>query len=192
MTSIIKKALASMESMEVKVDLNTAAPAVEPLPTDKPITPVSKPVEETTIALDGPLSNVYFKALNIAYAKPDPVTGVLSTESQQMDYYMAAEAQKKISETEVAVKTEDVVSPNTNNVRLKASVTKDEIIPIVKELVMPSSPGDYCIVFDTMAPTPYSPMGSSNDVKAVYMDKVQPISLEDIESVTILVTMKKR
>jgi hypothetical protein len=205
MASIIKNALASMESMDVKLEVTptqnakdvTAAPVVTIVTNTVASTP-EKPVssnEQTQIALDGPLSTIYFKALNIAYAKPDPVTGVVSTESLALaDYYRAAEIQKKLSDESIPSKEEETVNPNPNNTALVAPMSKDEVIPIVKELINVGSggPADYCIVFDTMSPTPYSPMGTSNDIQVVNMDKTELIALEDIEGVTIFVKMKKK
>jgi hypothetical protein len=205
MASIIRNALASMEGMEVKLEI-TQAPVVKedvvvPKMTTTVVTnttTVAKPVddkEEVKIVLDGPLSSIYFKALNIAYAKPDPVTGMVSTESLALtDYYRAAEIQKKLASEVVTHEVEEAVSSNPSSTALVAPMTKDEVIPVVKELIDVSggAPTDFCIVFNTMAPTHYSPMGSSDGVEVVVMDRAQPIAFEDIEGVTIFVKMKKK
>jgi hypothetical protein len=48
-------------------------------------------IEDDTVAISisGPLSSVYTQALQVAYAKKDPVTGKTSMESQAMDVALA-------------------------------------------------------------------------------------------------------
>lgn len=46
--------------------------------------------KEHTVVLDGPLSLIFLKALNIEFAKEDPVTGGVATESEVNDAYHAA------------------------------------------------------------------------------------------------------
>jgi hypothetical protein len=192
MTSLIKKALASMENMEVKVevtstsDIKSTQQAIQ-----VPTSSVDKPTE-TTIALDGPLSTIYFKALNIAYAKVDPVTGTPATESLAIaDYYRAAEIKKKTTEGATPTEAESNTTLNYSGTVLRAPM-KEETIPVVQDIVRTGMPVDFCIVYDTMAPTAHSPMGVSNDIQSVIVDSVEPIALEDIESFSIVVKMKSK
>jgi hypothetical protein len=192
MTSLIKKALASMESMEVKVEVTPVIDQSNTVPVAAVSnTTVDKP-KETTIAIDGPLSTIYFKALNIAYAKVDPVTGVPATESLAIaDYYRAAEIKKKAAEDSKPKESENDFTLNYSGTILRAPM-KEEIIPVVQEIIRTGAPIDFCIVNDTMAPTAHSPMGASDGVQAVIIGSIEPIALEDIESFSIVVRMKSK
>lgn len=203
MTSLIKRALASLESIDVKVETSSSNPVKEAsTPSTSPVTtvvttstsntpPQANNTEGKTIAIDGPLSTIYFKALNIAYAKVDPVTGVPAIESQQQDYYYAAVTKKKLEAENVVPLAEDAININPSGTMLKASMS-EEVIPVFKEIADTGAPIDFSIVYDTMTPTTQSPVGVGDNIKVVINEAVQPIALEDILGFTITMKLKKK
>lgn len=61
----------------------------EPVKEETPVVKEEQPVKEKTIILDGPLSTIYTKALNLVFSKDKPA---ISSESQQIDAIMIADA----------------------------------------------------------------------------------------------------
>jgi hypothetical protein len=64
------------------------------------------PNEEKTIKMTGPLSEVYTKALQIAYAKTDEESGIMATESQANDAFMQIAMRKAM-----AVRKSNIIDP---------------------------------------------------------------------------------
>lgn len=188
MTSLIKKALASMESMEVNVQVTSPDTEAKPQTLDNEVVENNtKQEDKLTIALDGPLSNVYFKALNIAYAKVDTVTGTPTAESEQMTQYRVAAEEKKKEDTEL---NNDAVDINASGTSISVPIDS-EVIPVIKELSEAGFTPDFVFVDNTMHPTDDSPVGASTSYSTVIMGGIKQLSVENIEGYSIVLRLKK-
>lgn len=195
MNSIIVKALASMESMDVTVQAGPATSEAPAAAAPNPAPGVASPdgmspeARKATVIMDGPLSNIYFKALNIALAKPDPVTGVPATESLALANYYTAASLKAAGEKPPA-QADDVVNVYATGTVLRAPAEED-VIPVVRQLESVGIPGDFIIVDKAMKPTDDAPVGGAS-VGVVEMDKRASISAEDIEGFSVVIRLKSK
>lgn len=106
---------------------------------------------EKTIVIKGPLSDVYTKALSIAYAKtePNPEATEVATESQQMDVVMFEKlaAQMKLnSDVPPTHHFQTVYGVSRDN------VTQDVVVDITQEVVNQPERGDFYLIIDGTKP----------------------------------------
>jgi len=175
--NIIKRALFGMEGQ------TDTAQAAEP---DK--------VAEKTVVMQGSLSTIFSKALNIAYAKKDPLTGEPAVESQAIDYYAAAKASASATHSAPSQSVADdqnLVDVYTNPVQLKCDGTREEIVQVVQELSAHGTPSEFVFVSGAMKPTDDSPVGGS-DYNMVEIGRTRPLALEDIESYSVVIKLKPK
>ena len=155
---------------------------------------VAEKPEEKTIVMQGSLSTIFSKALNIAYAKKDPLTGEPAVESQAMDYYAAAKAVAGAPATNPAQAVADdqnLIDVYTNPVQLKCDGTREEIIQVVQELNAHGTPSEFVFVAGAMSPTDDSPVGGA-DYNMVEIGRTKPLAMEDIESYSVVIKLKPK
>lgn len=108
--------------------------------------------EEKTVVMQGPLADVYKKALDIAYAKPDPVTGepAIATESQAIDAMVAKALAEAIS------KQQEGDTPRRLTVYgvSKIKVGQSDIVNVAKTFADENTnPDDFFVVIDATTPS---------------------------------------
>lgn len=92
---------------------------------------------EKTVVMKGPLAEIFTKALNVAYAKPDPVTGEVKMESQEQD---AKVLQAKMSAMAALVvdKPPEESTTNAGGVTLygvpRDQISDDDIVAVTQDL----------------------------------------------------------
>lgn len=122
--------------------------------------------DEKTIVMKGPLAEVFTRALDIAYAKPDPITGE-AMESQQMDVAM-------MQKLAAALNTND--APPTNNFQTVYGVSRDAVTPqtivdLTQEITHGSDDrGDFYLIIDGTQP------GDNGNASSTPVDTVRMIS----------------
>jgi hypothetical protein len=140
----------------------------------------SQLVEQPTVLLQGPLATIFSQALNIAYAKPDPISGV-ATESLANDQitgvamYLAEQASKdeqtpgevKAYSFGPMTKLDDAASP--------------EPVAVVRDLsaAAQSVPTSFIFYQDCMQPTDDTPQGG-------VVTKLLPV----VESIEVVVKVR--
>jgi hypothetical protein len=108
--------------------------------------------EEPTVVMTGPLAEIFRKALNVAYANDDPVTGQPTLESQAQDAQIAQllrEALLKEEERDLApltvygVSRVDATMDNLQEVAQQAiGRPSDEIFVLVSDYTQPGPNGE--------------------------------------------------
>lgn len=92
---------------------------------------------EKTVVMKGPLAEVFTKALNIAYAKPDPVTDDVKMESQEQDASVLQSKMKAMAAL-VINKPPTEAMTNAGGVTLygvaNGEATDDDIVAITQDL----------------------------------------------------------
>jgi hypothetical protein len=122
--------------------------------------------DEQTIMMKGPLAEIYTRALDIAYAKPDPLTGESVMESQQMDVAMLQKLATSLS---------GVAPMPTNNFQTVYGVSRDAVdktvvVNITKEITNPENVGrDFFLIIDGTQP------GANSDVSSAPVETMRMI-----------------
>lgn len=115
-----------------------------------------QPDDATSIVMQGPLAEIYRKALNIEYAKDDPLTGKPALETQAQD----AEYAKIIADT-LLKEEETHLGPLTVYGVAKASPTPDDVQNVTQATMAGGEDSDrFILVTDVTEP------GSNGDTGA--------------------------
>lgn len=117
-----------------------------------------------SVVMTGPLAEVYRNALNIAYAKPDPITGkpAVATESQAIDAMVA----RAVAEA-VAKNTEGPDNLTIYGVS-KVEANDEDVVAVAKQLATSEKPDEFVLVVDATVPGANGAVGGESQ----YMDSV--------------------
>lgn len=150
--------------------------------------------KEHTVVLDGPLSLIFAKALNTAFAKEDPVTGGVAQESEANDAYHAAALMRqaaKPSPDDVVEEEIPSIDPIRAGVRA-VSTTAEVAVPVFQQLTADignsCDVADFIFVKSEMGPSDDSPIGASSVelvpvTKAIAVESIQVIvKYKDVKS----------
>jgi hypothetical protein len=112
---------------------------------------------EKTIVMKGPLAEIYTKALNIVYAKPDPVTNEVKMESQEQDQATEFAAMKQMAsmlQTDTVVSDNEVATVSVYGVA-KDDVSDQDVVAVTQELANPAQgAGRFVLVIDSTQNSP--------------------------------------
>lgn len=141
--------------------------------------------EQPAIELKGPLGEVYTKALNIAFAKPDEATGRPVLESQANDALM----QSNLVKIATQLDTFDQSNPNTTIYGVsKSEVAQDDVVEVAKQLASTETkPEDFILVVDAtkMASNPED----LNSLDEYVVDTIVDPQIEGTEFAPVLESM---
>lgn len=175
--NVIKKALVSMENEEAARINDEQSPAPD--------------AESKTIRMDGPLSAIYTKALQIQFAKPDPLTGAPTQESMAIMAYNTAKAVQAAKADHINTDKDVTIDVYTSGTALKTDGSPEEVIPLVTELTSANVPNDFVFVATNTSPTDDTPVGGDS-MTAIEPGKPVRLAAEDIESFSIVIRMKSK
>lgn len=175
--NVIKQALVSMESEE-QDRLNT-----EQSPDPQ--------AQGKSLKMDGPLSAIYTKALEIQFAKPDPLTGAPAQESLAIYNYNNAKVLQATKPEHVKTEEDTTVNVYTTGTALKTDGKPEEVIPVITELQGINVPNDFIFVATNTSPTDDTPIGGDS-MTAIEPGQVVRLAAEDIESYSVVIRLKRK
>jgi hypothetical protein len=118
-----------------------------------------EPSDETSIVMQGPLAEIYRKALNVAYANEDPLSGKPSMESQAQDQQYAdliANALLREEETHLGPLTVYGVS--------RVDATPDDLVEVAQTATGVEAPESFILVSDYTQPGPNGEVGAGGEM----------------------------
>lgn len=107
---------------------------------------------EQSIVMKGPLAEIYTNALNVAYAKDDPLEVVEQTaalESAAIDVMMAQQLAKAMSTDEDSSPTDAFQTVYGVS---KDAVSDEIIVDVTSELASPERNGEFALIIDGTQP----------------------------------------
>ena len=114
--------------------------------------------EEASVVMQGPLAEIYRKALNVAYANNDPITGQPTMESQAQDAQIAqllADALLKEEERDLAPLTVYGVS--------RVDATMDDLQEVAQQAIGQNEDEIFILVSDYTQPGPNGEVGGGEE-----------------------------
>jgi hypothetical protein len=121
--------------------------------------------DDTHIVIKGPLAEIYGRALNVMYAKPDPLTDEVIMESMAQD----AQYMQKVIDA-IAEQTEEVENTELTTVYgvAKSEITDQTIVDITRELSTPvaKAPTDFVLIIDGTQP------GANSELSGVPQERL--------------------
>lgn len=122
---------------------------------DAPETPVD------AVVMTGPLAEIYRNALDIAYAKPDPITGEpkVATESQAIDAMIAKQLADAITKSQDDSPGKQFTVYGVS----KVSATDEDVVAVAKQLSQSENPDEFILVVDSTVPGPNGETGGTRE-----------------------------
>ena len=124
--------------------------------------------DDTHIVMKGPLAEIYGRALNVMYAKPDPLTEEVVMESMAQD---AQYMQKVINA--IGSNNDEVENTELTTVYgvAKSEITDQTVIDITRELATPvdKEPTDFVLIIDGTQP------GANSEVSSVPQERLMAL-----------------
>jgi hypothetical protein len=198
MFSLLRKALESSEGVD-------AVGVIATPPADTP--PVEGQVQEPTIVMNGPLSEIFSRALNVAYAKTDPVTGEAIADGAVLESQANDQIDEAAGEKLQAPKPptfSDIILVDSNAADAPTSTggaayydstplaaNKGDVIQLVEQLTKPADSPDWTNPADFVFYTDHTDSNRAADCpNMVPVPKGGTMEVA-VESITIFVKVKR-
>lgn len=114
--------------------------------------------DEPTVVMNGPLAEIFRKALNIQYANPDPITGQPVMESQAQDAQIA-----KLVANALLLSEERDLAPLTIYGVSRQDATREDLVEVAQTIAPDNQEEIFVLVTDMTQPGPNGEVGGGSE-----------------------------
>lgn len=144
---------------------------------------------EPMVEMQGPLAEVFRKALNVAYANPDPITNKPVLESQAQDAQIA-----KMVADALQIEEDRGLQPITVYGVSRTDATGEDLVAVAQNIAPDNQDGIFVLVTDMTQPGPNGEVGGGGEsaISLAMESMVQALGGHVVHSLEELKTLCKK